>query len=75
MAEKKQYKHPLAVRHKEENGLYTEHDEHGRVVFHEDNHGYFAFKFYVSEPHVVTPYMVLHKYFLLYNPNFKFAML
>lgn len=78
MNKENKYTHPLAVSHKgERGGFYTEYDKHGRSVYHSDNHDYWCMCFFTDEPHVVTPYFVMHKYSVLYNtlpfynPNIK----
>ena len=65
------FKHEKAVRSDGElnNGFYFEYDEHNRCVFNKDKNGFWVFKFYESSPHIITPYMVFHKYYHLYNPD------
>lgn len=72
------YTHPMTTSHEGKKGsYYKEFDKHGRVVYHSDNHGFWSMRFFVDEPHVVTPYFVMHKYSVLYNtlpfynPNIK----
>lgn len=64
-------KHPLAVRVKDEDGFYTEYDQHDRVVYHRDKWGFFSYAFYHDDKHLRTPYHVVHKYLRLYNPEFS----
>lgn len=49
---------------------YTEFDINDRIVYSRDSHGYFSYRFYTDEPHIATPYFILHKYHRLYNPEF-----
>ena len=69
----KVYKHPLTVRSESDGLNYSEYDKHDRCVYYIDSKGYFAFKFYHDEGHLLTPYFVLHKYHRLYNPDPHFV--
>ncbi len=53
-------------------GLYSEYDLHDRCVYNKDSNGFWGLQFFTDNEHDNTPYILIHKYSFLYNPQYLY---